>query len=693
MKRTNSSRIFGKSVCDDKILKNFMPRRKFAKYLKLKSCCEELDFDTACFVANAAKRWATKNGATHYTHWFLPLNGKTAEKQVSFFDITPHGIVENFNAKALIKGETDASSFPSGGERMTFEARGYTIWDYTSPMFIKSDNNGNKVLCIPTAFCSYSGDALDEKTPLLRSMESLNHQALRVLKHLGYDNVKKVVSDVGAEQEYFLIDKKDYEKRLDLKMTGRTLFGQEPAKPQEVHSHYFCALNDKISTFMNQVDKKLWDMGVAAKLQHNEVAPSQHELVPIFTSANIAGDQNQVIMETISNVAKANDIVALFHEKPFCAINGSGKHINWSLSTDSGLNLLDVEMEDKLLFLIFFSSIVAAVDKYHDLIRASAAYRGNDLRLGSDEAPPTLISIFVGDVLQKTIYEEKLTAKNNICAYLDTRVKTLPKTQKDYCDRNRTSPFAFTGNKFEFRMVGSSQSISWPCTCLNSIVAETLCDFADKLDDVKNDKKIFAEKLVKDALTMHKRIIFNGNAYDDAWKEEAKKRGFVELVDSVSCYEALDQVNVLAMFEKMGVLSPVELKIRKNALLKNYIESVEVEAKTTIEMLTREILPSIMSSIEFFDNVKKIDPSQYVEKSQNELSDAIHEISKLHTVLIDMLKKLKSEPNLSKKAQIGNEKILPIMKNIRSSFDAVESIIPSKFKPFPSYNDILFKLD
>lgn len=693
MKETNLKKYFGKSVCNDEILKKYMPRRVFGRYLKLKSCCEPLDFDTARFVARAVKCWSIKNGATHYTHWFLPLNGKTAEKQVSFMDTTHHGVVENLNAKALIKGETDASSFPSGGERMTFEARGYTIWDYTSPMFIKSDENGNKVLCIPTAFCSYSGDALDEKTPLLRSMESLNFQALRVLRHLGYNNVKKVISDVGAEQEYFLINRSDYENRLDLKMTGRTLFGHGPAKSQEVHSHYFCSINDHVSRFMNQVDKKLWEMGIAAKLQHNEVAPSQHELVPIFTSTNIASDQNQIIMETISKVAKSNDLVALFHEKPFGGINGSGKHINWSLSTDSGLNLLDVDMEDKLLFLIFFSSVVAAVDKYHDLIRASAAYRGNDLRLGGDEAPPTLVSIFVGDVLQKTIYEEKLSEKNNICAYLDTRVKTLPKTQKDYCDRNRTSPFAYTGNKFEFRMVGSSQSISWPCTCLNTIVAETLADFADKLDAVTTDKKSVAEKLVKDILIAHKRIIFNGNGYEEAWKEEAKRRGFVEHRDSVSCYKVFEDENTKSMFEKMGVLSPIELKIRKNALLKNYIESIEVEAKTMIEMLTREILPSVMLSIEFFDRVRKIDSSKYVEESETKLSNAMNVISKLHDEIENLLEELKSESDLSKKAQIGNEKILPVMKEIRKCYDEIESIIPSTNKPFPCYNDILFNLD
>ena len=684
---------FGKSVCSDEVLKKHMPRHIFARYLKLKNSCEPLDINTAHFIARAAKCWATKNGATHYTHWFLPLNGKTAEKQVSFVEMTARGVVENLNEKALIKGETDASSFPSGGERMTFEARGYTIWDYTSPMFLKTDENGNKVLCIPTAFCSYCGDALDEKTPLLRSMESLNIQCLRVLGHLGYKNIKKVVSDVGAEQEYFLINKKDFEGRLDLKMTGRTLFGSPPAKSQEMHSHYFCSISDHVGRFMNQVDERLWEMGIAAKLQHNEVAPSQHELVPIFTSTNIASDQNQIIMETISRVAKANDLVALFHEKPYDGINGSGKHINWSLSTESGINLLDVDMEDKLLFLVFFASVVEAVDRHHDLVRASAAYRGNDLRLGGDEAPPTLVSIFVGDLLQKTIFEEKLSEKNNNCAYLDTRVKTLPITQKDFCDRNRTSPFAYTGNKFEFRMVGSSQSISWPCTCLNAIVAESLGEFADKLDMVEGDKRSAAQKIVKDSLQLHKKIIFNGNGYEKSWKEEAKKRGFDELRDSLSCNKVFDDQTVASMFQKMGVLSPKELKIRKNALLKNYVESVEVEAKTMIEMLTREIVPSMMSSIEFFDRTKKIDSSKYVEESEKKLIGAMGAISELHCEMVGLLQELKNEKCLLKKAQIGNEKMLFVMKEIRKSYDEIESLIPSFLKPFPSYNDILFSID
>lgn len=693
--KDKTKKLFGKFRCDDEVLKKYMTFFHFKRYLNIKANGGALDSITAQSVAKAAKNWAIDCGATHYTHWFLPLNGKTAEKQVSFMDIDSKGhIIEELSESTLIKGETDASSFPNGGERMTFEARGYTIWDYTSPMFIKEDSKKNRVLYIPTAFCSYSGISLDEKTPLLRSNEALNIQALRVLAHMGYEDVKKVVCNVGAEQEYFLIKKEDYDNRIDLKMTGRTLFGHGQTKSQEVHSHYFCAIDDEISDFMNQVDKKLWAMGVAAKLQHNEAAPSQHEIVPIYASSNIASDQNQIIMETISKVAKENGLIALFHEKPFKDVNGSGKHLNWSLSTDTGINLFDMNMEDSLMFLLFFSATVSAVDEFNRLLRSSTACRGNDFRLGGEEAPPALLSLYIGDELEKIIYSDELSKKSDSRNCLDTRVKSLPKTIKDICDRNRTSPFAFSGNKFEFRMVGSSQSVAWPCTCLNVAYAKVLGDIADKLDASKSsDKRKEIKKIIRTIFEEHKRIIFNGNGYEESWRKEAGERGLEEMCDSSACFNTLDEQHIVDSFETMGVLTLGELKIRKNALIKNYIEAVEVEAKTMCEMLTRQIFPSMLSTMMFYKQIFESCKNNNCQNVYNKILNSYNIMFNYHHDLTQALTELKREKDANKKADLTKNIIIPKIDFIRDEFDGIEELIPDDKKPFPNYNDILFNFD
>lgn len=697
MKKTKVEKMFGSYLCSDDVLKRYMKRKDFSRYITLKEKGEELDAVTAKSIAKAIKTWAIDNEATHYSHWFAPLNGKTAEKQVSFIEVGRNGkYIEDFNEKSLIKGETDASSFPNGGERMTFEARGYTVWDYTSPVFIKEDNSKNKVVYIPTAFCSYNGTALDEKTPLLRAIESLNKHSLRILKHLGYDKVKRVICNVGAEQEYFLIKTEDYEKRLDLKMTGRTLLGDNLLKTQDVCSHYFGMIDDNISAFMNEVDRELWKMGISAKLQHNEVAPCQHELVPIFSSVNTSSDQNQIIMNVITNIAKKHGYSALFHEKPFANMNGSGKHINWSISTDTGMRLLDSNLEDKNVFLVFFSSMITAIDRYYKLIRSSTAYRGNDLRLGGDEAPPTIISVFIGEKLSQWLTEtEDKTNENEIKKYLDTRVKTLPKTVKDYCDRNRTSPFAYGGNKFEFRMVGSSQSIAWPSTCICTILAKVLSEIADELDKTTENKTTALLKLLKENITNHKRIIFNGNGYDNEWREEAKKRGLVEYRDSLESYKILDDKDILELFESMEVLDSNELSLRKSTLIKNYVEDVKIEAKTLVEMLNKNIYPCLNKYI----NELSLMIKNYKLKNKNDLrKDALNLIDKaLSSIYVEdkklnkYIEEIKKEKDLKKSIIIARNKIVKSLENIRKVYDDIEKLLPDEFSPFPSYNNILFK--
>lgn len=687
MKEKKIYKFFGKYVLDDSTLKKYLPINIFKKYISAKERGDELSNVLAKSIAKGIKKWACDLGATHYCHWFLPLNSKTAEKQVSFIEVNNKGkIIEDFSEKSLIKGEADASNFPNGGERLTCESRGYTIWDYSSPVFIKEDLNLNKVLYIPTAFCAYNGLALDEKTPLLRALEKVDREAKRILVSLGYSEVKKVLCNAGAEQEYFLIKKEDYIKRLDLQFADRTLFGKNPVNPQELSSHYFGVIGDEISKIMHEVDKALWAMGITAKIQHNEVAPSQYELVSIYTQANIASDQNQIIMETISKMAKKYGYVCLFHEKPFKYINGSGKHVNLSLSTDSGLNLFDANLPDSTLFLVFFSSMIVAVDRYYKLFRASTAYHGNDLRLGGEEAPPALISVFIGEYLEKLVLGEELEKCEDIEKYLDTGVKFLSKTIKDYCDRNRTSPFAYSGNKFEFRMVGASQSIAFPITCICTAYQEILKEIADELEDAKENKRKKILKIVYNNLSKHKRIIYNGNGYDKSWLKEAKKRKLIELRDSVSAYKYLTEAEIIELFTSSKVLTENELILRKNALLKQYIQSVKLESDVMCEILNRQIYPSLTSTIDFYSKTKSSAGVSYTKK----IECANNEIFKLHSRLNNLLSKNQFD-SLEEWAIYCRDNIIPIQIAIRDKFDEIEDIIPSKFQPFPSYNDILYK--
>ena len=692
MKKTETEKMFGKFLCSDDVLKKYMDRKTFAKYLKTKETEGELDALVARKIAKAMKTWACENGATHYSHWFSPLTGKTAEKQVSFIEVDKNGkLVEDFSEKSLIKGEADASSFPNGGERVTFEARGYTVWDYTSPAFIKEDKVGNRTLYIPTAFCSYNGTALDEKTPLLRAIESLNRESLRVLKVLGYDDVKKVVCNVGAEQEYFLIKKKDFDKRSDLKVLGRTLVGAKPIKSQEINSHYFGVIDDGINSFMHDVDKELWKMGVMAKIQHNEVAPAQHELVPIFCPANIASDQNQVIMEVIKNVAKRHGFEALFHEKPFANMNGSGKHINWSLSTDTGINLIDSNIKDRRLFLLFFTSMIAGIDRYYKVVRASTAHRGNDLRLGGNEAPPTLVSMFVGENIEKILDSADMKVKNKT-KYLETRVASLPKMKKDYCDRNRTSPFAYTGNKFEFRMVGSSQSIAWPSTCICTIVAKVLKEIADKLDKADNVMEA-ADKIVKENISNHRRIVFNGNGYDKEWAEEAAKRGLVEYKSCFDCLSVLDDKDVLDLFEETNVLDRGEVCLRKSTFAKAYAETVKIESLTMLELLHKDIYPSLYKFVGDLSNSIKLDADSKNGARSDMKEKILGALDKLYAKgekLKSNLNVLDSEEDLLKRALFAKDNLAVELEEVRKIYDDIEAILPNYLEPFPTYNDILF---
>lgn len=688
MKKFKISKIFATFVCDDSTLKKYISRKVFKNYIETKSRGGDLSVSTAKAIARAIKKWALSMGATHYTHWFMPLNGKTAEKQVSFVEYDPVSglMIEDLSEKALIKGEADASSFPNGGERMTFEARGYTIWDYTSPVFIKEDFESNRVLYIPTAFCSYNGVALDEKTPLLRATESLNRECLRVLKILGYEDVKKVNFFSGIEQEYFLIKREDFNSRLDLKMLNRTLLGAKVLKSQELSSHYFGVIGNKVSAFMNEVDKILWKMGVAAKHQHNEVAPCQYELVPIYTHTNIACDQNQLVMETLRKLAHKYGFEAIFEEKPFAGINGSGKHANWSISTDTGINLFDVELEDKDLFFTFFASMIAAIDRFNKLIRISASSRNNDMRLGGDEAPPSVVSVFASDYVVELFekhFEKNETSRSE--GYLDMGVKTLPKTSKDFCDRNRTSPFTFGGNRFEFRMIGSNQSVTFPSTCVCVALSKVLKEMADKLENETENKKEKLLELVKENFKKHKKVIFNGNGYDEAWLEEAKKRGLPIFADSLEAFNRLDDDEIVDAFEETKVLSKNEILLRKSVLIENYFETVILEAKTMVEMFNKTIFVSVH---EFLESIKTSDDWK---ERREAVASSNTLLFTLTNSLSELVEKAERETNSSKLEKFARENIIPAMKLIREEFDKLEKIIPTKFEPFPNYNKILYK--
>ncbi len=697
----NLTKVFGSNVFNDRTMKERLPKDT---YKALKETIERgapLTLEVANVVANAMKDWAIERGATHYTHWFQPLTGKTAEKHDSFISPTADGgVVMEFSGKQLIQGEPDASSFPSGGLRATFEARGYTAWDCTSPAFLKEDAAGNVTLTIPTAFCSYTGEALDKKTPLLRSMEAVSKQAIRVLRALGNKTSHRVTPTMGPEQEYFLIDKKYYEQRIDLITAGRTLFGAPSPKGQELEDQYFGAIKDRISAFMKDLDTELWKMGVSAKTKHNEVAPAQYEMAPVFSTINIASDHNQLVMETMQKVALRHDLVCLLHEKPFAGVNGSGKHNNWSLATDDGHNLLEPGKtpHDNEQFLLFLSALLIAVDKHADKLRAGAANTGNDLRLGANEAPPAIISIFMGEELTDILMAlgKGKTAASKGQHYLHIGVDSLPKLPKDNTDRNRTSPFAFTGNKFEFRMVPSSASISGPNTVLNTIVAEALDYIATRLEKAKNINNE-AAAIVKEAVNKHGRVIYNGNNYTDEWVKEAKKRGLPNIRSTVEALAAMATPEAEKLFEKYKVLSKEELHSRYEVYLEKYAKDINIEALTSIDMVKKQYIPAVIhytsELAETIARLKSVSAPVSVQKELlTKISAILDSASNKLADLEETVKKAQGTHEAEHRAKAYRDKVVPAMNELRSDIDALESFVPASFWPVPSYADMLFKL-
>ncbi len=687
---------FGSLVFDDRVMRATLSGEVYHSLKKTIREGAKLDVSLANQVAAAMKDWAVENGATHYTHWFQPLTGFTAEKHDSFISPSPDGgVIMEFSGKELIQGEPDASSFPSGGIRATFEARGYTAWDPTSYAFIKG-----KTLCIPTAFCSYSGEALDKKTPLLRSMEALNKQALRILKLFGNEDVKSVRTSVGPEQEYFLIDKEMYEKRKDLVYTGRTLFGMKPPKGQEMEDHYFGVIPPRVTAYMEDLNDELWKLGILAKTEHNEVAPAQHELAPIYTTTNIAADHNQLMMEIMQKVALKHDLVCLLHEKPFAGVNGSGKHNNWSMATDKGMNLLSPGETpyENAQFLLFLCAVIKAVDDYQDLLRLSVATAGNDHRLGANEAPPAVISIFLGDELTAILQaiESGKPYAGTTKKIMKLGVDVLPKFPRDNTDRNRTSPFAFTGNKFEFRMLGSSNSISCANMMLNAAVAESLKIFADKLETAKDFEKTLND-MIKKTIKEHKHILFNGNGYDESWIKEAEKRGLHNLKTTPDAMpHLLDEHNV-KMLTAHGVFTEAELKSRHEIMLENYCKTVIIEAQTMVDMARKEIIPAVEGY------ASKMAAAAARKKALDKSIACSYEIGivkKLSALSDEMEQKteeleketdgLKAVEEIKEKAFAIRDHILPKMDALREAADEAERLTAKSEWPFPTYGDLLF---
>ena len=691
------SDYFGCLVFDDRVMKANLSAKVYQSLKKTIDEGAQLDPSVANAVATAMKDWAIANGATHFTHWFQPLTGITAEKHDSFISPSPDGgVIMEFSGKELIKGEPDASSFPSGGLRATFEARGYTAWDPTSYAFIKG-----KTLCIPTAFCSYGGEALDKKTPLLRSMEALNKQALRILKLFGNDTVKCVRTSVGPEQEYFLIDKEMYDKRRDLIFTGRTLFGAKPPKGQEMDDHYFGVIKPRVAAFMEDLNEELWKLGILAKTEHNEVAPAQHELAPIYTTTNIATDHNQLTMEIMQKVAAKHGLVCLLHEKPFAGVNGSGKHNNWSIATDTGVNLLapGETPYENAQFLLFLCAVIKAVDDYQDLLRISVATAGNDHRLGANEAPPAVVSIFLGDELSAIL--EAIENETPYNAAEKTQMKlgvdVLPKFNRDTTDRNRTSPFAFTGNKFEFRMLGSSNSIACANIMLNSAVAESLKIYADRLEAAE-DFETALHGMIKKTIKDHKNIIFNGNGYDDSWIEEAtEKRGLLNYRTTPDCIpHILDKKNV-EMLTSQGVFSEAEIKSRYEITLENYCKTVIIEANTMVDMAKTEIAPAVESyTLELAKTAaaKKAVveglPCGYESGLIKKLSALTDQIAVKTGELEEALIDLKTVEGVGAESEFIRDVILTKMSELRVACDEAETMTAKKYWPFPTYGDLLF---
>ncbi len=689
--------IFASNVFNDSVMRERLPKETYKALQRTIKDGRSLDPNAATVVANAMKDWAIEKGATHFTHWFQPLSGLSAEKHDSFISPTSDGkVIMEFSGKELIQGEPDASSFPSGGLRATFEARGYTAWDPTSYAFIKDG-----VLCIPTAFCSYGGEALDKKTPLLRSMQAINKQALRVLKLFGKTDVKSVKTTVGPEQEYFLIDEDVYNKRKDLIYTGRTLFGAKPPKGQELEDHYFGIIKPRVQAFMKELNDELWKLGILAKTEHNEVAPAQHELAPIFTTTNIAADHNQLTMEIMQKVAKKHHMVCLLHEKPFAGVNGSGKHNNWSLTTDTGVNLLnpgDTPYENAQ-FLTFLCAVIKAVDEYQDMLRVSVASAGNDHRLGANEAPPAVVSMFLGteltDVLKAIEKDEPYGSREK--EILKIGVHTLPKFPKDSTDRNRTSPFAFTGNKFEFRMLGSSSSVSCTNVVLNTAVAEELKQFADELEGAANFEEALHE-LIKKTVTDHKRIIFNGNGYDDAWIAEAEKRGLLNLRSTPECLPYSLHEKNMKLFISHKVYSETEMRARYEILSENYCKIINIEALTMIDMAKKDILPAVSKySHELSDTVIAKAACGDIESGYEK--ELLAKVSKLNTAAYKKTEKLEQAVLKAKEISETQElsmyykdAVFAAMSELRITVDELETVVPADIWPYPSYGDMLFSV-
>ncbi len=688
---------FGCLVFDDRVMKSRLSQDTYKLLKRTVKDGRSLDLSVANAVASAMKDWAVENGATHFTHWFQPLTGITAEKHDSF--ITPQqggGVIMEFSGKELVKGETDASSFPSGGLRATFEARGYTAWDATSYAFIKDG-----VLCIPTAFCSYGGEALDKKTPLLRSMEAINRQAVRVLKLFKHEDVTSVQTTVGPEQEYFLIDKDLFKQRKDLTYTGRTLFGAKPPKGQETEGHYYGVIKPRVQAFMKDLDEELWKLGVPAKTEHNEAAPSQHELAPIFETTNIAADHNQLTMEIMQKLAKKHDFVCLLHEKPFKGVSGSGKHNNWSMSTNTGANLLEPgeTPSENAQFLLFLCAVLKAVDEYQDLLRVSVASAGNDHRLGASEAPPAVVSVFLGNELTEILEsiekdEPYQNAKEK--ELLKIGVHTLPKFPKDTTDRNRTSPFAFTGNKFEFRMLGSAASVSDANTVLNTAVAESLKQYADKLECV-NDFESALHELIKEEITAHKRIVFNGNGYDDQWIAEAEQRGLLNLKSTPDALPYFIHDKNVALFTSHKVYTEKEMRSRYEIILENYCKLIAIEAKTMADMALKDILPAVSEYAQTLANTVLSKQSVSERISCKYETELLNRISLLQdqayesvNALEEALKKAESICGATALSMHYKDDVLVKMQDLRTAADELETLVSADYWPFPTYGELLF---
>ncbi|MDR2143493.1 MAG: glutamine synthetase III [Treponema sp.] len=699
--KTPVTEIFGTNCFSNAVMKERLPKNIYKEILAVQAGEKELTLAIAEVVAAVMRDWAIEKGASHYTHLFQPLTGLTAEKHDAFIAPTGDGkVLMEFSGKELIKGEPDASSFPSGGLRATFEARGYTAWDVTSPAFLKQDPTGT-TLCIPTAFISYYGQALDKKVPLLKSIDALSKQAIRVLRTLGNETSGRVFTTVGPEQEYFLVDKEFYDKRPDLMLTGRTIFGVLPAKGQEMEDHYFGAIKERVAAFMRELNTELWKVGIPAKTQHNEVAPNQFELAPIYLNSSAAVDSNQLVMETLRNVARRHGMECLLHEKPFAGVNGSGKHNNWSMATDDGINLFDPgeNPESNARFLLFATAVVEAVDRYALLIRGSVATSGNDHRLGANEAPPAIVSIFFGGPLTEifdNIAEGKASGKSEAGGTIKIGVSSLPSLPKDVSDRNRTSPFAFTGNKFEFRMVGSSQSIATPNTFLNVAVAQVLSEFADKLEKASN-KNETVQAIIKESYAKHKRVVFNGNGYTDEWVREAERRGLPNVKNAVDSLSILTRSETVSLFENHNVLTKEELESRYHIYLEKYSKQINIEAGVAIELARRTVFPAAIayasklatdaSALAAIGAVSTA-PEKRAKRIAEICSELYDDTSKLETVLSEA----QETGDVLAQAKAYFEKVRPAMNTVRTKVDSLEKIVAKEAWPFPGYEELLFKL-